>query len=207
MSASSHRPIDSLFRQGFQYIHIYIYIYIHIYENLWFRQTTTGRKHESFPLLALSEGNLLGTYGLPSKMTVKSKSVSMLWRHHNHASMGQPHVNILRQRQNGRHFADDIFKRMFLNENIWIPIEISLKFVPKGSIDNIPALMVNLPTQICTTRPQWVKIRYLPPVPHTRKNNVFCVIINLCVLVKCPDAVKTLSSMLRYRNDVIQGWF
>ena len=29
----------------------------------------------------------------------------------------------------------------FLNENVWIPIEISLKFVPKGPMDNIPALV------------------------------------------------------------------
>ena len=32
--------------------------------------------------------------------------------------------------------ADDIFKRIFLNENVGILIQISLKFVPKGSIDN-----------------------------------------------------------------------
>ena len=43
-------------------------------------------------------------------------------------------------RQNGRHFTDDILKCIFLNENVWIPIEISLKFVPKGPIDNIPTL-------------------------------------------------------------------
>ena len=48
-------------------------------------------------------------------------------------------INTLRPRQNGRHFADDIFKCIFLKENIWIPIKISLKFVPKGSINNIPA--------------------------------------------------------------------
>ena len=29
-------------------------------------------------------------------------------------------------------FADDIFKCIFLNENIWISINISLIFVPKG---------------------------------------------------------------------------
>ena len=29
----------------------------------------------------------------------------------------------------------------FLNENVWNPIEISLKFVPKGPIDNIQALV------------------------------------------------------------------
>ena len=36
---------------------------------------------------------------------------------------------------------DDVFKCNFLNENVWIPIKISLKFVPKGPINNIPALV------------------------------------------------------------------
>ena len=87
--------------------------------------------------------------------------------------------NTLRPRQNGRYFPDNILKCIFLNENVWIPIEISLKFVPKDPINNIPALvqimawrrsgdkplfepmMVRLPTHICVTicvtRPQWVK--------------------------------------------------
>ena len=68
-------------------------------------------------------------------------------------------------------FSDDIFKSIFLNENVWISINISLKFVPKGPINNIPALvqimawrragdkplsepmMVRLPTDICITLP------------------------------------------------------
>ena len=37
--------------------------------------------------------------------------------------------------------ADDNFKWIFLNENDRIPIRISLKFVPKSSIDNTPALV------------------------------------------------------------------
>ena len=37
-------------------------------------------------------------------------------------------VDIFRPRQNGRRFADDTFKRIFLNENISIEIELSLKF-------------------------------------------------------------------------------
>ena len=49
--------------------------------------------------------------------------------------------NILRLRQNGWHFPDDIFKLIFLNENVWILIKILLKFVPKGPINNIPALL------------------------------------------------------------------
>ena len=82
--------------------------------------------------------------------------------------------NTLRPRQNGRHFADDTFIRIFLNENVRIMIEISLKFVPKGLINNIPALvqimawrrsgdkplsepmrLVSLLTHICVARPQW----------------------------------------------------
>ena len=42
---------------------------------------------------------------------------------------------------NGRHFADDIFKCTFMNEKFCISIQISLKFVPKGSIDNKSALV------------------------------------------------------------------
>ena len=81
-------------------------------------------------------------------------------------------INTLRPRQDGRHFADDILKRIFLNENARIAIKISLKFVPKGPINSIPALvqimawrrpgdkplsepmMVCLLTHICVTRPQ-----------------------------------------------------
>ena len=46
-------------------------------------------------------------------------------------------INTLKPRQNGRRFADDTF----LNENVRISIEISLKFVPKGPINNIPSLV------------------------------------------------------------------
>ena len=76
-------------------------------------------------------------------------------------------LNTLRPRQHGRHFPDDIFKYIFLNDDVWIFIEISLKFVPNGLINNIPALvqimdwrrpgdkplsepmMARLPTHIC----------------------------------------------------------
>ena len=49
--------------------------------------------------------------------------------------------NTLRPRQNGRHFADDTFKCIFLNKNIWILLKISPKSVPKFRINNIPALV------------------------------------------------------------------
>ena len=50
-------------------------------------------------------------------------------------------INSLRPRQNRCHFADDVFKWYFMNENVWIPIKLSLKSVPKGPINNIPALV------------------------------------------------------------------
>ena len=46
----------------------------------------------------------------------------------------------LRPGQNGRHFADVIFKCFFLSANAWISIKISLNFVRKGLINNITAL-------------------------------------------------------------------
>ena len=96
-------------------------------------------------------------------LLILSKCVGMSWN-----------INTLRPGQNGRHFADAIFKCILLNENVWISIKISLKFVRKGPINNIPTLvqimawrrpgakplsepmMVRLPTHICVTRPQWV---------------------------------------------------
>ena len=79
-------------------------------------------------------------------------------------------INSFRPRTNGRHIADDIFKCIPLNENVWIPIKISLKC----PIINILALVqiiawcwpgdkplsepmiVSLLTHICVTRPRWV---------------------------------------------------
>ena len=83
--------------------------------------------------------------------------------------------NTLRLRQNGRHFEDDIFNCIFLNENIWISIMISPRSVPKGPVNDMPALVqimachldgvkplsepmrVSLPMHIHVTLPQWVK--------------------------------------------------
>ena len=50
-------------------------------------------------------------------------------------------VNSSLSGQNGRNFADDHFKCIFLNENDRIPIQISPKFVPMSLIDNKPALV------------------------------------------------------------------
>ena len=44
-------------------------------------------------------------------------------------------------KQNARHFPDDIFICIFVNENVKISIKISLNFVPKGPINDTPALV------------------------------------------------------------------
>ena len=88
-------------------------------------------------------------------------------------------VNTSRPRQNCRHFADDIFKCIFLDVNVWISLKISLNFVPEVRIDNISVLVqiiawrcpgdkplsepleANLLTHIYVTRLQWVNSRYV----------------------------------------------
>ena len=99
--------------------------------------------------------------------------------------------NTLRPRQNAHHFAG-ILKCNFLNDNVWIPINISLKFIPKGPINNITTLvwimvwhrpadkplsesiMVSLPTHLCVTRPQWVKMHWRSYDAGVKLNSV-CV--------------------------------
>ena len=121
--------------------------------------------------------------------------------------------NTLRPRQNGRHFPDDIFKCIFLNENAWVSIKISLKFVPKGPINKIPSLvqimawrrsgdkplseplMVGLLAHICVTRPQWV-------------NNIEQVLetIDTVLLAFAMDPIdETLFSLLRSQWNGIQS--
>ena len=83
-------------------------------------------------------------------------------------------INTLRSRRNRRYFADDFFKRISMNENVLISIKISLKFIAKDPVSNIPALIqimawrrpgdkplskpmvVRSLTNIRVTRPQWV---------------------------------------------------
>ena len=41
--------------------------------------------------------------------------------------------------QNGRHFTDDIFRYILVNEKFHILLKISLKFVRNGPMDNNPS--------------------------------------------------------------------
>ena len=88
--------------------------------------------------------------------------------------VGLTDLNTLRPRQNGRHFANYNFTCIFVNKNVWIPIKMSLRYISKGPIHNIPTLvqimawrhpgdkplskpmMFSLLTHMCVTRPLWV---------------------------------------------------
>ena len=55
-------------------------------------------------------------------------------------SVGHNESDMLRPEQNGQCFADKIFKGILCNENHHILIQISLKFVLMGLVDNNSAL-------------------------------------------------------------------
>ena len=117
----------------------------------------------------------------------------------------QWNLNTLRPRKHGHHFADDTFNRIFVNENVRIPIKYSLKCVPKGPINNIPALvqimawrrpgdkplsepvMVSLLTHICVTRPQWVKWNSYIFIQENAFENVLC---KMAAILSPPQCVE-----------------
>ena len=125
-------------------------------------------------------------------------------------------LNTLMPKQNCRHLADDIFKCIFLNENVWIFLKISPKFVSKVRIHNIPALvqimawrrpgakplsepmMVSLLMHICATRPQWALLpQSCTKLPVYTRPNIYPLLIQImaCRLV----GAKPLSEpMLQY---------
>ena len=99
-------------------------------------------------------------------------------------------INTLRPRQNGRLFADDVFKCIFLNENVWISLKISLKFLPKVPINNIPALVQILawrrsgnkplsePMMVSSRYQMCLKNTFVELIPHIPGTNE-CLVIEL----------------------------
>ena len=157
---------------------------------------STGHSHHKGPMMwrfAVSfEISLNKMLDNNDRVTVIWDALTVMWRHCNapvyieRFMLWAPvpieiYINILRSRQNGHHFPDDIFKCISLNEIVWISTNISQKFVPKGPITNIPSLvqimawrrlgdkpfsepiMFSLPTHICVTRPQRVNNPSCPP--------------------------------------------
>ena len=101
------------------------------------------------------------------------------------------YFNALRPKRNRRQFVEDIFKRIFLNESVFIWIKIPFKFIHKVQINGIPTLfqvmtwrrsgdkpvfetmMVILLTPIFPIRPQWVNSNPTKPekgLPNPTQN-------------------------------------
>ena len=133
------------------------------------------------------------------------------------------HFNTLRPRQDGCQFPDDIFKFIFLKENEWILPRISLKFVPKVRINNIPALVqimawrrpgdkplsepmtvcllthiyIYIYIYICVTRPQWVNSHEDEAVCTTTFPNAN---LNIGPISQIPQCIKQISHTAPFCN-------
>ena len=83
---------------------------------------------------------ILITVSLCGESIFSARNVSM-WNEHIDNTFIQQCFNTLRPRLYGRHFTDDIFKYISVNENVCLPTKISMKSVSKGPNDNIPALV------------------------------------------------------------------
>ena len=62
-------------------------------------------------------------------------------------------INTLRPTQNGRYSPDEIFGCIFMYENVWISIKISLKFVPGGPINKFPSLVQKMACRLIGSKP------------------------------------------------------
>ena len=120
-----------------------------------------------------------------------------------------------------------LFKRIFGNKNVRIFIEISLKFVPKGPINNISTLvqimawcrpgdkplsepmMVSSPTHICVARPRWVQ--HTPEVPKVplKYHTISCPYMCSLLRSKCLKAprVRLRGSCLILGNIYLPTWY
>ena len=101
--------------------------------------------------------------------------------------------------QNGRHFTDDIYRWICFTENIFILIKISLKFVPKGPVDNNPALVQIMACHQIGDKPLSESMlthftsgstreRWVNDLPS---NTMFCCLPSIFVLIMAFDLCPT----------------
>ena len=110
---------DSWFSNDLKLTSIWKYIYY--LSNVW--QVSQGYNYWQ---ITASDSGFVHTYATSNYLKQVTTSLTYM-----------PWVNTLRLKRNLRHFTADIFKCIFLNENIWISLQIALKFVPKVRIDRI----------------------------------------------------------------------
>ena len=137
-----------------------------------------SKKTSKLCVAGLCGGNSPVTGEFPAQRASNAENVSIWWRHHVYVlvstvrSVSVPvrlglHVFRGGRCTEGLWSSTEFFPCIFFNESIWISIEISLTFVSKRHINNIPGLvdmialhlpgntslsepmMTRLPTQIC----------------------------------------------------------
>ena len=119
----------ALWDMGLLHCGIYELGPLHLYSllNTWFQWIGQRQLQNKMSNILVLGFGVHYTWG----MTVMYK---IHWNKPHHISSGHQSYNVfnsLRPRQNGRRFADDTFKRIFLNENVRISIKISMKLFPR----------------------------------------------------------------------------
>ena len=138
--------------------------------------------------------------------------------------------NTLSPRQDGRHFPDDISKFNYLNENVQISINISLKFAPKGPTNNIQELVqvkawhrpgdkplsepmeISLLTHICVTRHQWLEQQTTSIIDLTQNYRINQRILHVLASAK-PDSPLSMNvcscnrCIYKIREEVFPRFF
>ena len=94
----------------------------------WLKPTTSQTDYCRIAWQHRTNVSLFWTLGMAFRINLEGCSKHMAITH-------------MKPEQNGWHLTDDTFKHILLNKNYCILIEISLKFVPKGPIDNNSALV------------------------------------------------------------------
>ena len=127
----------------------------------------------------------------------------------------ETHLNTLTPRQNGRHFAYDIFHSIFLNENSHISIELSVNFVPSVQLtlfnhwfrywldaSNYRKQWCNvLLTHICVTRLQWVSNSNLT------KSHSLITSVSVPTEHACAFCIANIRSSVRFHSRSQHVWW
>ena len=99
--------------------------------------------------------------------------ISHSWQTHNQII----NLNTLRPRHNGHHSADNLFKCIFLNEDVWISVPINnipalvqlMAWCRPGKKSLYELMVVSLLMHVCIIQPKWVKLVLSGTVtPHSR---------------------------------------
>ena len=123
-------------------------------------------------------------------------------------------------------FQTTFSNAFFFNENFSIAVKISLKFVPSGTINNIPAsvkimawrrpgnkplsepMMVSLPTHICITRPQRVKLLktfcFCTSSLENGNQSIKCTLLHPC---KLATWITSRTVLLPFGSDCVAFYF